>query len=144
MTRELAPSMPSEVARAFDALPAALRPTLDRLRNLIFEVARAERAGPVEETLRWGQPAYVAPGGATLRLGRAKTGAPALFVTCSTTLIDDFRPVAPPGLRFDGTRAVLFEPGDGIDAAALSLFVARALTYHRREHPVGRRTGRSH
>lgn len=131
MTSEAPPPHP-EVARAYDALPDEIRPTLDRLRALVFEVAATEAAGPVEEVLRWGEPAYIAPRGATLRLGQARTGEAALFVTCTSSLIDDFRPVAPEGTRFDGTRAVLFEPGAEIDEPALALLLGRALTYHRK------------
>lgn len=128
----MTPSPPPEVARAFDALPGEIRPMLARLRALIFTVAEAEDAGPVTETLRWGEPAYLAPRGATIRLGQAKTGEAALYVTCSTTLIDDFRPVAPHGIRFEGTRAALLD-GPDFDETALSLLVGRALTYHRKE-----------
>lgn len=124
--------MPREVAKAFGDLPDEIRPALDRLRALIFAVAEAEQVGPVEETLRWGEPAYIATKGSTIRLGRAKTGEAALFVNCRTSLIDDFRPIAPEGSRFDGTRAVLFGPGDRLDEAALAGLIARALGWHRR------------
>ncbi|MCB1330301.1 MAG: DUF1801 domain-containing protein [Maritimibacter sp.] len=126
------PPPPPEVAAAFAALPDEVRPVLDRLRALIFRVAAAKGAGPVAEGLSWGQPAYRAPKGATLRLGRAKTGEAALFVTCTTSLIDDFRPAAPPGVRFEGKRAVLLDPSDRVDEAALALLIARALSYHRK------------
>ena len=127
----MTPPAPPEVAAAIAALPGEVRSLLDRLRALIFRVAADEAAGPVAEGLSWGQPAYRAPRGATLRLGRARTGEAALFVTCTTDLIETFRPVAPAGTRFEGSRAVLFGPGDSIDEAALSLLIARALTYRR-------------
>ena len=129
----MTPPPPPDVAGAFAALPDEVRPVLDRLRALIFATAAETGAGRVEEAPRWGQPAYRAPKGATLRLGQAKTGEAALFVTCTTTLIEEFRPVAPRGLRFEGTRAVLFGRSDAVDAAALAPFLARALTYHRKE-----------
>ncbi len=130
----MTPAMPAEVARAFAALPGEIRSALDRLRALIFAVAEAEGAGPVEEALRWGAPAYLAPKGSTIRLGQAGTGEAALFVNCRTSLIEDFRPLAPAGSRFEGTRAVLFGPGQDIDEAALAILIARALTWHRRGH----------
>ena len=130
------PKLPPDVARVFESLPADVRPKLDRLRALIFAVAKAEGAGPVEEALRWGQPAYLVPKGSTIRLGQAKTGDAALFVNCRTSLIEGFRPIAPPGTRFESTRAVLFGRTSDIDEAALAVLIARALTYHR-----GRRKG---
>jgi len=126
------------VQAAFEAFPERSRSLLMRIRALIFHVAdETTGAGPVEEALRWGQPAYLAPKGSTLRLGMAKTGEAALFVNCRTTLIEHFRPIAPQGSRFEGTRAVLFGPGDEIDAAALSVLIGRALTYHRKGHRRG-------
>lgn len=124
-------ALPPEIAEVFDAWPGDVRAVLVRLRALIFTVAEETGALPVDEVLRWGQPAYIAPKGATLRLGQAKTGEAALFVTCSSTLIEEFCPVAPEGTRFEGTRAVLF-PDATIDEAALSVLIARALTYHRK------------
>ena len=126
------PPVPADVANAFETLPEEVRPVLDRLRALIFATADAEGAGPVEEALRWGEPAYLAPKGSTIRLGQAKTGEAALFVNCRTSLIEDFRAIAPPGTKFEGTRAVLFGQGDAIDEGALAILIARALTLHRR------------
>lgn len=123
---------PTEVAGAFARYPAEIGPVLARLRALIFAVAEAEGVGPVEEALRWGEPAYLAPMGTTLRLGQAKTGEAALFVNCRTSLIEEFRPIAPPGSRFEGTRAVLFGPDDPLDEAALAGLIGRALSWHRR------------
>jgi hypothetical protein len=36
------------------------------------------------------------------------------------------------GMRFEGSRAVLFAGPDDIDDAALSLLIAGALTWHQR------------
>ncbi len=122
------------VRAAFDAYPAEVRDVLTGIRSLIFQVSgETPGAGPLEEALRWGEPAYLAPKGSTIRLGQAKTGEAALFVNCRTSLIEDFRPIAPAGTRFEGTRAVLFGPGDDVDEAALAVLIAHALTYHQRK-----------
>ena len=127
---EVTPPMPPEVTRAFEELPDDIRPALERLRALIFATAEEAQAGPVAETLRWGHPAYIVPKGSTIRLGQAKSGEAALFVNCRTSLIEDYRAIAPSRSRFEGTRAVLFGPGEEIDEAALAILVARALTWH--------------
>ncbi|HHC30025.1 MAG TPA: DUF1801 domain-containing protein [Rhodobacterales bacterium] len=127
------PILPAPVAAAYAAFPDAAQVLLARLRALIFATADKIGAGPVEEALRWGEPAYLAPKGSTIRLGVARSGAAALFVNCRTTLIEDFKPVAPPGTRFEGTRAVLFAFDDPCDEAALALLIGRALTWHRKE-----------
>lgn len=125
--------MPVQVRAAFESFPEAARDGLLHLRGLIGRIAAGSAgATPLEETLRWGEPAYIAPEGSTIRLGVPKSGGFALFVTCSTSLIEDFRPMAPPGMRFEGTRAVLFRSEDEIDEAALSVLIRAALTYKSR------------
>ena len=124
-----------DVRDAFAAFAPGVRAGLLNLRRLILEVAaETEGAQPVEETTRWGQPAYIAPRGMTLRLGMPKSGGFALFVTCTTSLIEEFRAVAGASFRFEGTRAVLFDEGEEINEAALAVLIARALTYHRKAH----------
>jgi hypothetical protein len=124
-------TMPPEVRAAYDRFPAPARPGLDRLRALILDTA-AGAGIPVTEALRWGQPAYLAPKGSTIRLGIPKTAAFALFVHCQTRLIDSFR--AGPGARHrtEGSRAVLFDHPADIDPAALTHLIHEALTYHAR------------
>lgn len=118
------------VAAAYDAMPVAARKGCLALRDLIFEVAdETPGAGAISEELRWGQPAYLTPTGTTIRLGVPKAGGYALFVHCQTTLIEDFRPLAPPDTRFDGRRGVLFNEGDVPDAQAMKLLIRAALTY---------------
>lgn len=126
------PAPPPEVAEVFARVPPEARAGLDRLRVLIFHVAREVGAGLVTEGLRWGAPAYLAQKGSTLRLGVPKTAQFALFFNCRTSVIAEFRAIAPVGTRFEGTRAVLFDRPGQIDDAALAIPIARALTWHRR------------
>ena len=64
--------MPADVAAAFSGFPASVRARLLEVRDLIFETAVAiEGVGPLTETLKWGEPAYLtlATGsGSTIRL----------------------------------------------------------------------------
>ncbi|UYV37038.1 DUF1801 domain-containing protein [Rhodobacteraceae bacterium D3-12] len=127
-------AMPADVEAAFDAMPEAARQGCLALRALVLGVARdTPEAGRVSEELRWGQPAYLTPetkSGTTIRLGAPKSGGFALFVHCQTSLIEDFRPIAPEGTRFDGKRAVLFDKPEEVQPDALGLLVRAALTYH--------------
>ena len=130
--------MSPEIAQVFDSYPPGARQGLMILRQLIFEVAEGrDDIGVVEESLRWGQPAYLTAqtrAGSTIRLGVPRSGGFALFVHCRTSLIADFRPVAPPHMRFEGSRAVLFDTAEQIDRAALRWLIARALTWHLRKN----------
>ena len=127
-------AMTPDVKAAFDAVKEPERRGCLALRALILEVAKeTPEAGAISEELRWGQPAYLTPktrSGSTIRVGCPKNGGFALFVHCQTSLIEDFRKIAPPNMRFDGRRAVLFENEKDIDRVALSLLIRAALTYH--------------
>lgn len=120
------------VQAAFDAFPEPERAALLHLRARILDEAVALGTGPVAEKLSWGDPAYRARHGATLRLGVPKAGGFALYVTCTTSLLDDFHAVAGDAFRYEGTRAVLFDTPEEINAGALSLLIRAALTYRQR------------
>lgn len=146
------------VARVYDAYPPAIRERALRLRELICEVAaRTPDVGRIEETLKWGEPAYVAYGkltaaanttsksaprfepkekliGSTVRIGW-KASDPdrvRLLFHCQTPLVDSFREQFRGEFTFDGNRAIVFAKGDDLSVEALSVCVAAALTYHLR------------
>lgn len=124
------------VARAFEAFPADVRPGLLELRALIFDVAaRTDGVGRLQETLKWGQPAYLTPetkSGSTIRLGRPKSGGFAIYTHCQTSLISDFQALFPDDFIYQGNRAIHFTSSDDLPSDKLDLFITRALTYHRR------------
>lgn len=123
-----------DVEAAFGSMPLEAREGLLALRGLIFEVAAdTPGVGTLEETLKWGQPAYLTPetrSGSTIRLGVPKEGGFALYAHCQTTIISDFRNTFPDDFDFEGNRAVHFRPGQELPLDQLALLVADALTYH--------------
>jgi len=128
------PFASTDVAAAFAQLPEAARPGLMELRRLIFAVAAdTPGVGPVQETLKWGQPAYLTPetrAGSTIRLGVPKSGGYAIFAHCQTTIIADFRALFGPDFTYDGNRAVIFDTSVTPDLDKLRLLISSALTYH--------------
>ena len=64
------------VARAFEACPAPARARLLALRELIFRTAaETPGMGGFDETLKWGEPAYLtaaSKSGSTIRIGWKK------------------------------------------------------------------------
>ncbi|WP_170328060.1 DUF1801 domain-containing protein [Ruegeria arenilitoris] len=120
-----------KVAAAYDALPKDTRDGALILRELIFDTAASlPHAQPLQEALRWGQPAYIAPKGSTVRLGSHKAASFALFVHCQSRLMGDFTSAFPGEDRLDGNRAILFDNPDQIDPTRHGWLIARALTYH--------------
>ncbi|HWD27403.1 MAG TPA: DUF1801 domain-containing protein [Rhizomicrobium sp.] len=121
------------VAEAFRAFPPAPRKRLLALREMIYEVAAATPGvGVLDETLKWGEPAYLTPSGAgsTVRLGwKAKApGEVAMYFICTTGLVDRFREIYPRDFRFGGNRALLFDLAGEVPETALRHCIALALT----------------
>jgi hypothetical protein len=130
--------MPADVAAAFSAFPAGVRARLLEVRDLIFETAAAtEGVGPLTETLKWGEPAYLTQAtgsGSTIRLGRSRSSERpcAVLFNCRTTLVDDFRNEFPDVFAYEKNRAILLDAGERLPEAPLRSILGMALTYHRR------------
>jgi hypothetical protein len=122
------------VATVFAAFPDEAQKTAFELRDLIFDVAeQTPQAGPIEETLRWGQPAYLTShtkAGSTLRIGLMKAGEVAIFAHCATTIISTYAATFPDMDRIEGNRAVVFPSADAIVPERLRLLIRHGLTYH--------------
>ena len=128
----LAQTTDAALEEAYVALP----PAALELRRLVLETAAATPGvGPVEEALKWGQPAFLTPktkAGSTLRIGVTRSGELALFAHCQTSIISDFRALFETDFTFDGNRAVHLKDGD-LPVGPLRTLIASALTYHLRK-----------
>ncbi len=134
---QMTQSIPTPVLQAFQQMAPAHRKALLDVRELIFEVAQSDpRIGPIEETLRWGEPAYVTSKnrtGSTIRLSIEKdSGMPALFFNCQTTLVEGFRQQFGSALTYSKNRAVVLDREYGQHSSALKICITAALTYHLR------------
>jgi hypothetical protein len=133
------------VARVFEAYPPRIRRKLLALRRLIFETAAStEGVGKLEETLKWGGPAYLTSqsrSGSTVRIApkKANPSAYAVYFHCRTDLVDTFRRLFPTELKFEGNRAIVFDESDAVPTDSLAFCIAAALTYHRNKAAAFRR-----
>ena len=131
------------VEAVFDAYPNPVKARLEALRRLIFDTAKTtEGVGPLEETLKWGQPSYLtteSKSGSTIRIDqvKAEAGRYAVYFHCQTDLVETFRELYPE-LRYGGNRSILLEAGEKLPEKALRHCVALALTYHARKRKMGR------
>jgi hypothetical protein len=135
----MSPGVDTAVEAAFASFPPLVRKRLLRVRNLIFDTAAATAGvGELEETLKWGEPAYLTTrtgSGSTIRLGREKeSGAPAVHFICHTHLVDEFRRLYPDALRYEGNRSIVLRDDRPTDEAALRHCIALGLTYHLRKN----------
>jgi hypothetical protein len=133
----LTPFRSAEVAALFASRPPAIQRRLLALRELIFAVAaRTDGVGALEETLRWGEPAYLTSesgSGSPVRIDWRKRNPSqyAMYFQCQTSLVETFRERFPDAFSFEGNRAIVLEEADEPDERALAKCVAAALTYHR-------------
>lgn len=122
------------VEDVFAAFPHPERDGLLALRALIFSTAQTlPEIGPIDEALRWGQPAYLTSAtksGSTLRLGLPKTGGFAIYAHCQTTIISDFVTAFAGMDKVEGNRAIHFSHPSQIDPGRHGLLIASALRYH--------------
>jgi hypothetical protein len=141
MTATLSNAMPPNVAAVFAQFPAPVRQRLGQVRALIFQVANeSPTVGPLTETLKWGEPAYLTEAtgsGSTIRLGWPKTSPAhaAVYFNCKTTLVPIFREMFPREFAFSGNRAILLAADKAFEDDALSLCLRMALTYHAAKNP---------
>jgi Domain of unknown function (DU1801) len=123
------------VEAAFDSYPKPLKAKLLALRRLILDTARStDGVGPLEETLKWGQPSYLTSAtksGSTIRIDRIKAADQyAIYFHCQTRLVETFRELYPTEMRYGGNRCIILSADDEVPKPALRHCVALALRYH--------------
>lgn len=135
------------VEHAFEAYPADMRRKLLALRELILRTAaETEGVGELEETLKWGEPAYLTTStgsGSTIRIDwkKRRPSEYAMYFNCQTTLVETFRTLFPNDFKFEGNRALVFSEAAAVPRDALAFCIATALTYHRAAKPKQQRGG---
>ncbi|WP_026261688.1 DUF1801 domain-containing protein [Kiloniella laminariae] len=120
----------------YDSYSPPVKDCLLVLRDLIYQTA-AETAGvgPLEETLKWGQPSFLtsqSKSGTTIRLDQIKASRDSygLYLHCQSNLVDRFRILYPEVMTYEGNRCVVFRAEDDIPVQALKHCISMALTYH--------------
>lgn len=133
------PFADKKVASVFDTYPKNLRKKLDRMRELIYEVAvETEGVGPLSETLKWGSPSYLTDetqSGTTVRIDRisCQKDKYGVFVHCQSGVMEQFKSAFGDGYNYDGTRGIVLDSKDEIPEEAVRHFIWLALTYHLRK-----------
>ena len=133
------------VARAFATYPLDIRRRLLVLRALIIETAAStDGVGALEETLKWGEPAYLTSEskiGSTIRISWKKSAPKkyAMYSNCQTNLVEMFRTLFPSEFEFAGNRAIVLGVSAAVPTDALVFCIRAALTYHRSKNSAGLR-----
>jgi hypothetical protein len=120
----------------FEAYPEHVRPKMDRLRELIYEVAeQTEGVGEIEETLKWSEPAYLTKrpkSGTTVRIDWKEKSPEqiGMYVNCNTSLVETYRTMFGGELQFEGDRAILLPVDTALPEKELRICIQMALRYH--------------
>jgi Domain of unknown function (DU1801) len=131
----MTPFQHKAVADRFESYPPHVKPKMLALRELVLKTAaETPGAGEVEETLKWGEPAYVTRNkvGSTVRMDwKAKSPSTyALYFNCQTSLVESFRKMFPHDFQFEGNRALVFQLDENLPKDSVAFCVAASLTYH--------------
>ncbi len=125
------------VREKFQSYPDPMCEKLLFLRQLVLETAvEIPNIGTIEETLKWGEPSYLAKKGSTIRMDWKEKNPEqyALYFICSTTLVSTFKELYRNLFTFEGTRAIIFQEDDLIPVTELKHCLALALRYHDLKH----------
>ncbi|EQA46059.1 PF08818 domain protein [Leptospira broomii serovar Hurstbridge str. 5399] len=124
------------VAEVFYNYPERMRAKLLFLRQLIFDTAsKMESVGPLEETLKWGEPSYLTTqtkSGSTIRIHHRESQGDeyGIYFNCQTTLVEQFKRKYRKKFHFEGNRSIIFKYDESIPVAELQDCISLALTYH--------------
>ena len=134
-----APPLPSDVKAAIAAYHPAARARFMDMREIVHAAAAdTPEIGPLTETLKWGEPAYLTEAsgsGITLRVAW-KPGDPdriGVYLNCRTSLVEDIRTLHPGAFEIEGTRGLMLAIDGPLPTEALDHVARLAQGYHRRK-----------
>ncbi|MFI1770908.1 DUF1801 domain-containing protein [Thalassobellus citreus] len=126
-----------KVATVFNKYPKQVKKQMLYLRNLVLETAsKIEGLDKLEETLKWGEPSYIAKHGSTIRMDWKEKNPEqyALYFQCTSRLVSTYKTIYKNDFKFEGNRAIIFRLDDKIPEKELKHCLLLALTYYKRKH----------
>lgn len=128
--------MDALVKEKFDSYPKKARSKLLQLRKIILETGVEYEVGPLEESLKWGEPSFVTQGGSAVRIDW-KPKFPEkcfMFFHCQTRLIETFKEIYGDIFEYEGKRAIVLGMDDDIPVQELKHCIYLSLQYHKLKH----------
>ena len=126
-----------KVDSKFQSYPKEIRSKLNHLRGLVLKTAsEIEGLDELEETLKWGEPSYLAKHGGTLRMDWKEKSPEqyAMYFKCTSKLVPTFKTIYKDKFNFENNRAIIFKLDDSIPETELKQCIRLALTYHKVKH----------
>lgn len=121
-----------EFESVFSNYPDSVRDKMLHLRRMVEEVAWEIGLTDLEETLKWGEPSFLAKKGSTIRMDwKAKNPSQyAMYFKCTSKLVPSFRQVYDGLFDYEGNRAIVFQLDEEVPESELKDCIQAALTYH--------------
>ena len=128
--------LPPSLTNVFESWSPSAQKTAQLCRDLFVDAAVRLDTGPLEESLKWGQPAWRPRRprtGSTLRMGwdAAAPDELALFVDCKTDLAARMREVYPALTSNDGRRRIGVSLSTPLPEQAIAHLAEMTFSYHR-------------
>jgi len=124
----------TQVANVIKDYPPKAKSVFGNVRKIVVKAAKATSGlENTEETLKWGEPSYLAEGGSTVRMNWAEKQPDqfSLYFNCNSILVETFRELYRDEFIFDGNRAVSFKLDEPVPEAALEHCISMAMQYHK-------------
>ena len=121
------------VEEKFNHYPPKVKKKIKHLRKLIIDTAKAnDGIEYLEETLKWGEPSYIAKKGSTIRIDWKEKNPEqyAMYFKCTSKLVPTFKEIYGDTFKYENSRAILFSFDDEIPTEELKDCIEMALTYH--------------
>lgn len=120
------------VESVFSKYPVFVRDKMRNLRRLVLEVATEIDLPSLEETLKWGEPSFLAKKGSTIRMDWKEKNPDqyAMYFKCTSKLVPSFRLAYDVIFDYEGNRAIVFQLDEEIPEAELKNCIKAALRYH--------------
>jgi len=121
------------VEQKFKSYTKEIQAKLEVLRGLVLETASEnEIVEELQETLKWGEPSYMAKKGSTIRIDwKAKSpNQYAMYFKCTSKLVSTFKEIHGDTFKYENNRAILFNLKDKIPKKELKQCIDMALCYH--------------
>lgn len=122
-----------DVLSVFSSYPPLPKERLTQLRKLILETADEIGLKDWEETLKWGEPSYLAKHGSTIRIDwkEKKPDKYAMYFKCTSKLVPTFQLAFGDLFNYETTRAIVFKLDDEVPEKELKECIKAALRYHK-------------
>jgi len=119
-----------------DSYPVHVKEQILTLRQLIFSLAQEHNAGPVTESLKWGQLSYHVKSGSPIRIdwSSKRPSHYSIYFHCQTKLVATFRELFSSVLELHGDREIALPLAIPLPLNEIRQCIVLALTYKSIKH----------